>query len=592
MAGENEHEVDRAFERDPDLAALRHLIVGPERQQLVQIQSRLDNPSERADAIAEVLPQVLLEHADDPRFARALTPPLEKAITTSVQRNPQPLSDALFPVMGPAIRKAVAAALAGMVESLNRTLDHAFSFRSIQWRLEALRSRKSFGEIVLLKTLLFRVEQVFFIDKKTGLLLQHVWADAVETRDADMVAGMLTAIKDFAQDSFRVSAGDSLESVKVGDLNVWIEPGPRAVVAAVIRGTAPSDFRRTLQEAVETLHLQFGDELEKFSGDTAVFGDAKGSLEGCLRSEFRAEEKKPRTRAAWIAGGLALGLLAVGVFFYVRDGNRWRSYVAALRAEPGLVVLDADRGWFTHSVTGLRDPLARDPQMFLAGAGLAADDVVGTWTPYYALEPALVAARATHVMRPPQGVTLTVVNNVLTVQGDAPIEWVEEARRLAPFVAGAGSFDATAAIDAMAQKTIEAIQSERLLFIRGSVRFAPGQDAMVARLAAQMATLERIAAAAGGRYAIEIVGHTDNDGPDESNQQLSQARAAAAQAAVTTAAVKNAAAVAPRGAVGTESRLTWTTSGQGSRQPAVSGENEQGKQQNRRVTFRVTRGVS
>ena len=54
--------------------------------------------------------------------------------------NPGPLADALFPVMGPAIRKAVAAALAGMVEALNRTLEHSLSWRSIAWRLEALRT--------------------------------------------------------------------------------------------------------------------------------------------------------------------------------------------------------------------------------------------------------------------------------------------------------------------------------------------------------------------------------------------------------------------------------------------------------------------
>jgi OOP family OmpA-OmpF porin len=534
MAGASELRSDRAPARDEDdLDSLRTLIVGPEQEQLALLQARLDDSNARADAVAEILPQVLLEHADDPRFARALTPPLEKAITTSVQRNPQPLSDALFPVMGPAIRKAVAAALAGMIESLNRTLDHAFSLRSIQWRLEALRTRKSFGEIVLLKTLLFRVEQVFLIDRKSGLLLQHVWAEAVEARDADMVAGMLTAIKDFAQDSFRVSAGESLEAVKVGDLSVLIEPGPRAVVAAVVRGTAPAEYRRTLQEAVETLHLQFGDELADFRGETAVFADAKGSLEGCLRSEFRADEKKPRTRAAWIAGGIALALLAAGIFFYVRAGNRWQSYLSALRAEPGLVILSADRGWFTHSLSGLRDPLARDPKTLLAAAGLAEDDVQATWTPYYALESSIAAARAAN---------------------------------------------ATAGLDALAQETILAIQGERLLFVRGSVRLAPGQGAVVARLATSFAVLDRLAAAAGARYSIEIVGHTDSDGPDEANIQLSEARAAAAQAAV-----------APQAAAGGESRLAWATRGQGSRQPAVSSENEQGKQQNRRVMFSVAR---
>ena len=170
-----------------DIRALRALIVGPEQRSLAAIRARLDDKEGRAEDLAEVLPRVLLQHAQDPHFTTALTPPIEKAITTSVQRNPKPLADALFPVMGPAIRKAVSAALAGMVESLNRTLEHAVSRRSLQWRIEARRTGKSFAEIVLLKTLLFRVEQVFLIDRKSGLLLAHVWDENAHVQDADMV---------------------------------------------------------------------------------------------------------------------------------------------------------------------------------------------------------------------------------------------------------------------------------------------------------------------------------------------------------------------------------------------------------------------
>jgi len=292
--------------RDANIDELRALIVGPEQRSLAALQARLDDKEGRAEDLAEVLPRVLLQHAQDPHFTTALTPPIEKAITTSVQRNPKPLADALFPVMGPAIRKAVAAGLAGMVDSLNRTLEHSLSGRSLRWRLEAMRTGKSFAEVVLIKTLLYRVEQVFLIDRKSGLLLSHVWADSTDVQDADMVSGMLTAIRDFVQDSFKVSAGDSLEALKVGELSVWIEPGPRAIVAAVIRGAAPPDFRNRLQEAVESIHLQFGDALESFNGDTAPLADARNTLEACLHAEFRADEKKPRTRGAWIVATVAV----------------------------------------------------------------------------------------------------------------------------------------------------------------------------------------------------------------------------------------------------------------------------------------------
>ena len=74
-----------------------------------------------------------------------------------------------------------------------------------------------------------------------------------------MVSGMLTAIRDFAQDSFRVSDDEALDTLQVGELSVWIEQGPHAILAAVIRGTAPPELRTALQEALERVHARFGD---------------------------------------------------------------------------------------------------------------------------------------------------------------------------------------------------------------------------------------------------------------------------------------------------------------------------------------------
>ena len=68
----------------------------------------------------------MLLRKHDPHLTRALAPTIEEAITASVQKNPHPLADALFPVIGPAVRKAIAASLSAMLESLNRTVEHSF----------------------------------------------------------------------------------------------------------------------------------------------------------------------------------------------------------------------------------------------------------------------------------------------------------------------------------------------------------------------------------------------------------------------------------------------------------------------------------
>jgi OOP family OmpA-OmpF porin len=517
-----------AADRDADLealSALRDVLVGPERESLAALQARLDDREARARDVGEVLPTVLLQRAQDPHFARALTPPLEKALTAAVRRDPKPMADALFPVMGPAIRKAVAASLAGMVESFNRAIEDSLSWRSVQWRLEARRTGRSFGEVVLLKTLIYRVEQVFLIDRRTGLLLQHVQHGTEQVQDADMVSGMLTAIRDFAQDSFKTAEADSLESLKVGDLSVWIEAGPLAIVAAVIRGTAPREYRQTLQSAVEEIHLRFGEALQSFSGDASPLEDARSLLESCLEMQYRAGERKPRTWGTWVLVAAVVLTLAVWAALVYRSDRRWGHYLAALRAQPGIVVVNTTREGGKYVVTGLRDPLAADPRSFLPGADLADDAVEGRWASYQSLDPPIALARA-------------------TAQLDAPLS-----------------------------ETISAIESSPILFLKGASRPAPDQRAALDRVIAAVGKLEGLAAAGNARFTMAIVGHTDADGPLESNLPLSRVRAEAV-----------AAALAP--AIG--SHVSVATSGVGSTDPAVSGQTEDDNRQNRRVTIRVT----
>jgi len=78
--------------------------------------------------------------------------------------------------MGPAIRRAIGEALSRLIQSLDRALDHSLTWRGLGWRLEAARTGRSFAEVVLAHTLVFRVEQVFLIHRRTGLLLLRAQA--------------------------------------------------------------------------------------------------------------------------------------------------------------------------------------------------------------------------------------------------------------------------------------------------------------------------------------------------------------------------------------------------------------------------------
>jgi OOP family OmpA-OmpF porin len=557
---------------DDELAELRQLIVGYELDELAAIRDRLDDAEIRRREVAEVLPAVLLDHTTDPRFTHALTPSVERAITASVRKNPAPLADALFPVMGPAIRKAVMAALTGVIETLNRTVEHSLSWRSIGWRLEALRTGKSFAEVMLRHTVVYRVEQVFLIERRSGLLLQHVADGSVEAADADMVSGMLTAIRDFAQDSFRVADADSLEALKVGELSVWVEQGPSAVIAAVLRGTAARPYRTMLQAALERIHLEFADEFDEFKGDASAFEGARPTLEACLRTEYQAHAKPGRRTLAVATAVVAIALLVWGGFA-LRARSRWQHYLAFVEAEPGIVVLSAGRSGGRYFVSGLRDPLARDPAALFAGSAIDPADVDARWESYYAGSPDIALARATQTLQPPEGTTLTLADGVLSVSGAPPLEWLAEASRLAPLVPGVAKLDATLAVDAAVKDVIDRLGALSPLFVTGQAALADGQDAVLRQLVDGIAALDRMAGFVGRRFRVEVVGHTDADGPPEANLPLSRQRAAFVHAALQQAAGRH---------------LELLDVGVGSDEPAVRSDAEADKQRNRRVTVRVT----
>ena len=265
-------------EIDDAMQQLRDLLVAPaiapEREEVKQLREEVRAGRLDLSQLVNALPEAVRQsNAAGSRLADALSPTVDRAIEVSIEKNPQPMIDAIFPIIGPAIRKAVSDALAKAVSGLNETLEHSLSPQSIRWRLEAKRTGKTFAEVLMLKTLRYRVEQVFLIHAETGLLLHHVVAPGVSARDADLVSGMLTAVTDFVRDSFTSDedAGAGLQKLRVGGTSVWVERGPHAVVAAAVRGEGPEELRETLEESVESVHQRFRDELEEFDGDSAVF---------------------------------------------------------------------------------------------------------------------------------------------------------------------------------------------------------------------------------------------------------------------------------------------------------------------------------
>lgn len=500
---------------------LRALLIAPEQNRLAEIQARLDDKTQRAADVSGVLPEAIrLRSKPDKRLAKAFQPTFEESLRVSIKQNPQPFIDAVSPVIGSAIRRAIAAALGAMLQSLNQTMEHSFSPRGIRWRLEALRTGKPFAEVVLLHTLAYRVEQVFLIHRETGLVLQHLTAEAVVSQDADMVSGMLTALQDFMRDSFQGDAGESLETMQYGELTLWIEQGSQAVLAGLIRGVAPQQVRNVFKDALDAIHVEFGQELARFEGDSAPFEAARPILETCLQVQYHEAEaaQKNSVMPRWLWLGLTVLVIALGVwiFFGARDARRWSNYLDRLKHEPGIVVTEITG----RNVSGLRDPLAVDPVALLQDYKLDSANVASNWQPYWALQPAFIVTRARRILSLAPDAALRYDNGTLYVSGAAITPaWLAEARRTALAMPGV--------TDLQAEDEQQMLQRE---IMGGIIRFslansevAAAEMEKVKQLAAHLKRLER---ATGNAARVEIIGHSDLSGSDEKVNEIGTERAA------------------------------------------------------------------
>lgn len=563
---------------------LRRLLLVPEHSQVARIQERLDDPEIHAEDVSRVLPEAIsIRATKNSDLTRAMLPTVEEAILSSVRKDPHVLVDALFPVMGPAIRKSISSALESMIESLNETLERSFSVQALEWRWEAWRTGKPFPEVVLLRTLVYRVEQVFLIHRKTGLLLQHVSATSASLQDADMVSGMLTAIRDFVQDSFGGNRDQSLDSFKVGELTVRIEQGPEAILAAVVRGNPPAELREKLTRAIEAIHLEQAEALASFEGDAAPFAKTRPRLEECLqaqqkrRDERRAGGRTGRARAFLLA---TLAILTIGAatwsFFSIRRNSRWNAYLERLSAQPGIAVIDSGRRNGRFFVTGLRDPLAADPVALLATANLDRSNVTSDWKPYQALVPEFLVARARDVLQPPATVKLSASNGAVVASGIASHAWIEEARARARAFAGFARFDETGLVDEDARQLEElrrGIEGSVVSFDVASAELRPSEAARVEALARDLSRVASSATALGKGVRVEVTGRGDSSGTPEANLAVSRLRAETVVAALSTGDARS---------------VTFVVRGVGSSQPLRPERDERDREANRSATLRVT----
>ncbi|MGB5487086.1 MAG: hypothetical protein WBN06_06835 [Lysobacterales bacterium] len=381
-------------QRKDDLERLQKLLLGEDRSRLNLLDKRVSDFESRTADVAEVLPDAFKRISNDPVLEAELEKPMLRTIRASIKRDAPAFAEYLYPVMGPAIRRAVADALKSLVQRINAAMEHSFSIKGLRWRLEAARTGVPFAQIVLSHTMRFAVQEAFLIARDTGIVLAHAHRDENLVLDEDAVAAMLSAIQSFIQDSLGMSPDDPLRSAELGDRTLWVINGPEAILACIISGSPPRALRDELMGLLESIHARYGERFNETDDALANDIGMRVLMQQALREELDEQQGTARRSKAAVYWAVAISALIILAGWKTWQEHQRRQFesqvVDTFRNQPGYVVSSSHRQDGVLLIDGLRDPVTPTPDAILKRQGFPQQGVRFRFKPFMSLEPALV----------------------------------------------------------------------------------------------------------------------------------------------------------------------------------------------------------
>ena len=520
----------------PDFQRLRELLLSDEQAQLAQLQAQLHEVVQQHEKTFERLPPELVTslHNDDGRIADALVKPLSRSLAEAVRQQPQSIVDALFPVIGPSIRKAIAEAMRDLVGNLNQAVESSLSLQGLRWRIEARRSGVPYAQVVLRHSMRFHIDHVFLIEPGSGLLLHQESAPDLPAIDAHAVAGMLSAINDFVHDSVARDSRSALNSATVGEHVLWLIEAPRANLACFIRGAPPP-----------ALHAALAQRLEQWHGSRDPADPHAANVDGLLKIDdlehvATADNSIVGTpRSANWPIKILLVLLLLGIGVYGWRSSHWNARIETLRtnlsAHAGFVLTGIEsRPYREVQIHGLLDPVAEPLQADIDHAELGAVKLDIDTQSFVSAAPALALKRAKTLLQPPPGLQLELDHGLLKLSGIATPEWVASVRERAPWIAGINAIDTThvsapdntAALRAELDRQLKTIAGLRVHLMLAKTELDPAYPDELHVLISQLESALILAAQLKLEIHIQVYGLTDVLGEDTINRVLREKRAA------------------------------------------------------------------
>lgn len=287
--------------------------IRPVMDQLIEYRIQEDSPK-MAAAIAKILPDAITAkiNLDPETIAKAIAPEIAlsireqilldqnaipqvlgpemgKAIKAQIESERDAMVDALYPVIGSTISKY----MVEVVQDINQKVESTLSPAGIKRKIRAKFQGVSEAELIFKESIGYHIRAIFLIDKDSGLVIQEIQVPGEEHLDSDMLAGMLTAIRSFANDC--ISAGSELDSIDYGDWQIPLEVAGYCYLAVVVKGEPPKQFITKIRQVLGEIVMEHDDAIQNFAGNLA---NVPIGIKTKLEQLTESNKDKPQTSSS------------------------------------------------------------------------------------------------------------------------------------------------------------------------------------------------------------------------------------------------------------------------------------------------------
>ncbi len=267
-----------------------------------------------------IAPELALSIEEQIRLDRdaislALGSEMGKAIKAQIELEKDAMVDALYPVIGNTISKYLGEELA----RINQKVENVLSPEGISRKIRAKMRGISEAELIWQESILCRVRAIFLIQKDSGLVICEIQPNQKHSLESDLVAGMLTAIRSFANDC--IISGSELSEIDYGNFQILLEAAGYCYIAVVINGQPKPQFRDHIRETLGHIVMRYGNIIENYDGDPSTIPTSINLLLKeltVIETEANTEGRNKSFTALFCLGGILLAsmLLPWATFKY------------------------------------------------------------------------------------------------------------------------------------------------------------------------------------------------------------------------------------------------------------------------------------